>query len=115
VTAAEEAVETDRLRIERLEPQLRRFARSLSDLGLIDLVGAGWAHIGKGDTTLEFGSLSLRAFDRLVCRLEDIAAGLPVQPRPVPGANQLRLDLTAVARPAGRRLRVSSVHPSLPR
>lgn len=62
-------------------PQMRRFARAMADLGLP--VPADWATVG-GDpadpgTRVSFGELSLRTFDRLVCLLEDIADGRPVE------------------------------------
>ena len=59
-------------RMMRIEPQLRRFARALGDLGLP--VPADWATQDDLET-VRFGDLTARQFDRLLCMLEDLAAG----------------------------------------
>ena len=76
LTAATDAVMAATYeRMMRIEPQLRRFARALGDLGLP--VPADWATQDDLET-VHFGDLTARQFDRLVCLLEDLAAGRPV-------------------------------------
>ena len=62
-------------RMVRIEPQLRRFARALADLGAP--VPAHWA-TQADDSRVEFAPLTPKAFDRLICLLEDIAARRPI-------------------------------------
>lgn len=62
-------------RATRIEPQLRRFARVLADLGAP--VPAAWASQHDLDT-VQFGGLTAAQFDRLLCLLEDLAANRPV-------------------------------------
>lgn len=62
-------------RVTRIEPQLRRFARVLNDLGMP--VPAQWASQDDLDN-VAFSNLTTRQFDRLVCLLEDLAANRPV-------------------------------------
>ena len=61
-------------RMMRVEPQLRRFARALADLGAP--VPADWAT--QHDDKVEFAPLTPKAFDRLLCLLEDLAANRPI-------------------------------------
>lgn len=62
-------------RMMRIEPQLRRFARAMADLGAP--VPADWATQPASDT-VEFGSLTPKQFDRLLCLMEDLAAHRPI-------------------------------------
>jgi hypothetical protein len=62
-------------RMMRIEPQLRRFARAMADIGAP--VPADWA-TQEGDT-VDFGSLTPKQFDRLICLMEDIAAHRPIR------------------------------------
>ncbi len=57
-------------RMMRVEPQLRRFARAMADLGAP--VPAEWAHHDGDQVT--FGDLTAKQFDRLICLVEDLAA-----------------------------------------
>jgi hypothetical protein len=66
------------LRMNTVEPQLRRFARAAADLGLP--VPADWAtqpH-DAADAAVVFAPLTPRRFDALIRLLEDIAANRPV-------------------------------------
>ena len=111
VDEANAAVEAARIRVERLEPRLRRFRLALYDLGLIDVVGRDWADIAAGDDSFTFGDLSPRAFDHLVGVLEAAGQRGSRPPRPVVGQ---RAFFPEVAAPAfvGQ---ASSIHPQLPR
>lgn len=63
-----------------IDPRVRRFSRALADLGLP--VPADWATVEQGvegADAVTFGSLSWATFDRLLCLLEDLAEGRPVQ------------------------------------
>ena len=73
---ADEIIAATLDQINRVEPQLRRFNRSISDLGLP--VPADWV-TANPDGTFSFASLTAAQFNRLVCLLEDIAADRPVQ------------------------------------
>ena len=64
------------LRIMRIEPQLRRFARAMADLGAP--VPSDWATQADGTEAVEFGTLTPKQFDRLLCLMEDLAAGRSV-------------------------------------
>ena len=90
-------IESERIRAQRIEPRIRRFTRALSDLGLIGVVGAGWATVGDADPDsdephIAFAELPGHAFDRLVVALEDLAdQTVAVSPQPGPG--QLSFDI----------------------
>lgn len=71
-----ELLEAAHLRMMRIEPQLRRFSRALADLGMP--VPADWASQDDPDV-VQFQSLTPKQFDRLLCLLEDLAAGRTVQ------------------------------------
>jgi len=62
-------------RMMRIEPQLRRFARAMADIGAP--VPKEWA-TQEGDT-VDFASLTPKQFDRLICLVEDIAANRPIR------------------------------------
>lgn len=112
VEAAAAEVERAGVRVERLEPRLRRFALALYDLGLSEVVGRGWAEIAEDDSAFTFGDLSPRAFDRLVCILEDARRGgrRPAL-RDLPGQRTLAIEVSGPVLAAER----SSVHVQLPR
>lgn len=97
-------------RMMRVEPQLRRFARVIEDLGMP--VPADWATQDDADT-VRFSDLSARQFDRLLCLLEDIAARRPVQVTITRGGPTL-FDPGAPAGPAVRPT-ASTVHMAVPR
>ena len=63
-------------RVMAIDPRMRRFARALADLSF--QVPTDWAR-HNGDDQVEFGPLSWKVFDRLVCLVEDLAEGRPVQ------------------------------------
>jgi hypothetical protein len=67
----------------------RRLRLSLSDLGLLRLVGADW--IDADDDHVTFGALDLEQAFRLIGRLKEIASGRP-DPVGLPGPGQLGLD-----------------------
>lgn len=110
------AADTDALlqaaydRMMRVEPQLRRFARVIGDLGLP--VPEDWATQDDGDR-VTFGQLTTHQFDRLLCLLEDIAARRPVQVTITRGGPTL-FDPGAPAGPAVRPV-ASTVHLAVPR
>ena len=111
VDEANGAVEGARIRVERLEPRLRRFKLALYDLGLTDVVGQGWADIGTDDNSFTFDDLSPQAFDRLVGVLEAVGQRGARPPRPVVGQRGFFPEVAAPAF-AGQ---ASSIHPELPR
>lgn len=76
IRASEEAIDAEYRRAMVIEPRMRRFTRALRDIGLP--VPAEWA-TPNDDGTVDFSTLDPRQFDQLVCLLEDIAAGRPVQ------------------------------------
>jgi hypothetical protein len=75
IESATEVLEAEYLRAATIEPQLRRFARALADIGAP--VPAGWA-TQTDPATVCFGDLTARQFDRLLCLLEDLAANRPI-------------------------------------
>lgn len=97
-------------RMMRIEPQLRRFARALGDLGMP--VPADWATQDTIDR-VDFASLTARQFDRLINLLEDIAARRPVSVTVVRGGPTL-FDPGAPAGPVAPPA-PSSVHMVVPR
>lgn len=98
-------------RMFRIEPQLRRFARALGDLGLP--VPADWATQDHLDT-VQFGDLTARQFDRLVCLLEDLAAGRNVHVTVVRGGPSL-FSAGSPAGPVAPPSAPSTVHIQVPR
>lgn len=62
-------------RINTVDPQVRRFQRSIADLGMP--VPPAWAEV-QADETVTFSSLTLTQFDRLIRLLEDLADHRPV-------------------------------------
>lgn len=72
---AEEVLRSTQHRMQVVEPQLRRFARAVIDLGLP--VPADWATQGD-DRTVTFSSLTPRQFDAMIRLFEDIAANRPI-------------------------------------
>lgn len=75
----------------------RRVTLALGDLGLLALVGSEWLVIT--DEGAKFADLDAAAMNRLLCRLEDLAAFVPDW-RPTPGIGQLTLDFDAIEGPA---------------
>lgn len=73
---ADDVLRAEYDRMMRIEPQLRRFARALAHLGAP--VPARWA-TQQNDDTVEFTPLTPKAFDRLICLLEDLAANRPIR------------------------------------
>ena len=67
-----EILEAVYMRITRIEPQLRRFARAMTDLGAP--IPENWATQDQADA-VAFGDLTPKAFDRLLCLMEDLASG----------------------------------------
>ena len=63
------------LRISRIEPLLRRFSYAMADLEAT--VPANWATQTEDDV-VEFGSLTRKQFDYLVCLVEDLARNRPI-------------------------------------
>ena len=93
-----------------IDPRMRRFSRALADLGMP--VPAEWATT-DGEGTVEFAPISWKAFDRLVCLLEDIAGGRRVHVTVVQGGPTLFGPATPpgpMPAPAG-----SSIHLTVPR
>lgn len=72
---AEDVLDAEYLQAMRIEPRMRRFARALTDLGAP--VPRDWA-TADGLDSVDFGSLTAKQFDRLVCLLEDIAQNRPI-------------------------------------
>lgn len=70
VATAEEVVAAVAVDAERLAALRRRFVFALHDVGWIDAVGGDWVRIGRGG--LEFGALSFKQADLVLCDLEDI-------------------------------------------
>jgi len=73
--AATAILESAYARIVSVEPQLRRFAQAMADLGAP--VPDGWARQDSPEA-VTFGALTPAQFDRLLCLLEDLAAGRAV-------------------------------------
>ncbi len=105
-----EVLETEYLRIMRMEPQLRRFARAMADLGAP--VPKDWATQDEPDA-VSFGSLDPKAFDRLLCLMEDLAANRPITVTIMRGGPTL-FDPGAPAGPVASSVG-SSVHMVVPR
>lgn len=75
VSAMREVLDAEYQRAMCIEPQLRRFARAMADIGAP--VPKDWAT--QDDTDMvSFGSLTPKQFDRLICLMEDIAAHRPI-------------------------------------
>lgn len=72
---ADEVLRTTQHRMQVVEPQLRRFARAVIDLGLP--VPADWATQGD-DCSVSFSALTTKQFDAMIRLLEDIAANRPI-------------------------------------
>ena len=75
-----------------IDPRLRRFRRALLDLGLP--LPTDWGTVPSTDgapdpTVVEFDAIPWATFDRLVCLLEDIAEGRPVEVTVVQGGPTL--------------------------
>lgn len=73
-------------RINTIDPQMRRFQRSLADLGMP--VPSEWAEV-QADETVTFSSLTLTQFDRLIRLLEDLADHRPITVTVVQGGASL--------------------------
>jgi len=67
-----EVLEAAYRRITCIEPQLLRFARAMKDLGAP--VPDNWAS-QDGSDAVKFGDMTPKAFDRLLCLMEDLASG----------------------------------------
>ena len=96
-------------RVMRIEPQLRRFARAMADIGAP--VPTEWA-TQDGDT-VDFKALAPKQFDRLICLMEDIAANRPIRVTVMRGGPTLfdpGVPQGPVASPV-----TSSVHMQVPR
>jgi hypothetical protein len=104
-----EVLEAALHRINVIEPQLRRFAASLGDLGLP--VPRNWAEV-LPDGSVTFSSLSLTHFDRLIRMLEDLALSRPITVTVVQGGANL-FDAGAPQGPVATPTR-SSVHMVVP-
>lgn len=90
VTVAEEHVHGLAVPMTRLYHRRRRLLRALSDLGLLEVVGADWCRLGTEG--IAFGELTAAQSDRFLRLLEDLAA--EHQPPVIePGEGQLSLDL----------------------
>jgi len=89
-------------------PQLRRMRRALTDLGAP--VPDQW--VAEVDGDFRFTTLTSTQFDRLLCLLEDLADGRPVQVTVMGGGDRL-FDPGAPAGPVATP-RASSVHMVVP-
>ena len=89
----------------RHEPQLRRFARALDDLGLP--VPADWATFSD-EQTVTFCSISARQFQRLVNLLERIAETQPDEYSYEPGPNDVPLFEVVTTITANKRTNTSN-------
>lgn len=83
---ADAILESAYVRIVSVEPQLRRFAQALADLGAP--VPDDWA-TQDGPDAVTFGALAPAQFDRLLCLLEDLAAGRALEVTVVRGGPSL--------------------------
>lgn len=109
ISDASEVLEAEYRRAMCIEPQLRRFARAMADIGAP--VPRDWA--SQVDTErVSFSSLSPKAFDRLVCLMEDLAAHRPITVTVMRGGPTL-FDAGAPAGPVAPPV-VSSVHMVVP-
>ena len=108
--AMSEVLEAAHARVMCIEPQLRRFARALADLGAP--VPAEWATQDDADL-VQFGSLKPKQFDRLICLIEDLAANRPIHVTITRGGPTL-FDPGAPAGPIARPV-PSTVHLVVPR
>ena len=102
-------LETTRHRMHTVEPQLRRFARAVADLGLP--VPAEWAMHDEHEVT--FSALTHKQFDAMIRLLEDIAANRPIVVTRAQAGAAL-FDVGPAVGPAPAPI-VSSVHMSVPR
>ncbi len=109
VNNTNEVLEAEYLRIMRIEPQLRRFARAMADLGAP--VPTNWVAQDDPDV-VTFGRLSPKAFDRLLCLMEDLAAHRPITVTVTRGGPTL-FDAGAPAGPVAPPT-ASSVHMMVP-
>lgn len=109
INGTNEVLDAEYLRITRIEPQLRRFARAMADLGAP--VPRDWATEGDPEV-VKFGSLSPKVFDRLLCLMEDLAANRPITVTVMRGGPTL-FDPGAPAGPVAPSF-VSSVHMVVP-
>ncbi len=107
---ADEIIAATLQRINCIEPQLRRFSRSASDLGLP--VPVDWVEVHP-DGTVTFAPLTAAQFNRLVCLLEDIADDRPVNVTVVQGGASL-FDVGAPQGPTPSHV-ASSVHMVVPK
>jgi hypothetical protein len=103
-------LEAAHLREMRIEPQLRRFARALADLGAP--VPKEWATQDDPDV-VALKPLTPKQFDRLICLFEDLAAGRPVHITVMRGGPTL-FDPGAPSGPSPSPVS-SSVHMVVPR
>ncbi|CAB4889872.1 unannotated protein [freshwater metagenome] len=110
INETNKVLEDTYLRITRIEPLLRRFAMAMQDLGAP--VPTGWASQIDPDV-VDFGSLTRKQFDLLVCLVEDIARNRPVEVTIVRGGPSL-FDPGAPAGPVAPPIG-SSVHMVVPR
>ena len=105
----DEVLEAAYQRMMSIEPQLRRFARAMADLGAP--VPNDWAARDNPDV-VTFGDLSPKAFDRLVCLVEDLAANRPTTVTLMRGGSTL-FDVGPTTGPVAPSV-VSSVHMVVP-
>ena len=102
------------LRSTGIDPRMRRFARTLDDLGLP--LPDNWATVEvDADGTpvkVDFASVPWATLDRLVCLLEDIAEARPVTViRPMGGPTLFDIDPSPAPTPAPRS---TTLHISVP-
>ena len=109
ISDANEVLEAEYRRMMCIEPQLRRFARAMADLGAP--VPENWATQLESEV-VTFRDLSAKTFDRLLCLMEDLAANRPVTVTVMRGGPTL-FDPGAPAGPVAPSV-VSSVHMVVP-
>ena len=109
IEAAEAVIEDAYVAATVIEPQLRRFRRAFTDVGLP--VPGDWA-TPNAEGGFDFGSLTAKQLDRLICLLEDIAENRPIEVTIMRGGPTL-FDPGAPAGPSVAP-RTSSVHVVVP-
>ena len=108
---AAEAFERARIRVQRLEPRLRRFTTAIHDLGILHLVGREWVQITEDESGFTFADIDERTFDRLVSALEGGTQRRRSPADATPG--QLNLSPEILAPVTGDR--PSGIHVEVPR
>lgn len=86
INEIDETLTAEYHRVMAIDPRMRRFARALADLSFP--VPTDWA-CHNGNDLVEFGPLSWDVFDQLVCLVEDLAEGRPLQVTVMQGAPTL--------------------------